>query len=230
MKKIPLSLELAELLGAHMGDGTLYKTKYSMVWEIRGDIEEKEYYIGNICPLIKSVFGIEIKSKLRNSGKCNVWVIQLSKREIINELLEYEMILGKKTHSAFIPKYIFNAEDEIKQAFIRGLFDTDGCLRFDKNKKKGLNKYPKLEFGFASIILRDSLKELLDELSFSSYIWTDKATTAYKLCLAGIPKLERWMVEIQPKNPKHLNKYEIWKRLGYYNAEVAQSGTAQIIV
>ena len=35
----------AELIGMHVGDGTLYKTNCnSLVWELRGSIYEKEYY------------------------------------------------------------------------------------------------------------------------------------------------------------------------------------------
>ena len=35
LKKI--NPQIAELLGAHIGDGTLYKTNRGVVWELRGD-------------------------------------------------------------------------------------------------------------------------------------------------------------------------------------------------
>jgi len=40
-----LSESEAELLDMHAGDGTLYKTSTnSLVWEIRGGLDEQEYY------------------------------------------------------------------------------------------------------------------------------------------------------------------------------------------
>jgi len=32
----------AELLGLHVGDGTLYMTNYGVVWELRGGLDEKQ--------------------------------------------------------------------------------------------------------------------------------------------------------------------------------------------
>ena len=33
-----LNVEIAELIGMHTGDGTLYKTKWAIVWELRGGL------------------------------------------------------------------------------------------------------------------------------------------------------------------------------------------------
>ena len=73
------TLKIAELLGAHTGDGTLYKTKNSFVWELRGGLDEKEYYNENIKNLLKSIFKIEFLPKFRSGGKNGCYGIQPSK-------------------------------------------------------------------------------------------------------------------------------------------------------
>ncbi|MFH0701381.1 MAG: LAGLIDADG family homing endonuclease [Candidatus Woesearchaeota archaeon] len=210
-----LTPQKAELIGAHAGDGTLYQTwKNTFVWELRGALEEKEYYLNNICPLLKDIFRLEIISKFRSGGAHGVWGVQTTKKEIIHFFLEWGFNPGSKTYSVTVPEYIFSSSALIKRAFVRGLFDTDGCLRFDRINKTVNREYPRIEFGFASIALRDSLKKLLGELGFNSFIWNDKSN--YRLCVPGKNNLEKWINEIEPKNPKHLKKYYIWKEKGCY--------------
>ncbi len=209
-----LTPQIAELLGAHAGDGTLYQTNYSTVWEIRGDIKEKKYYTEHICPLLRTIFGIEIKSKFRSGGANGVWGIQTTNKIIIATLLQFGSKPGSKTYTVNFPKEIFNSSLEIKQAFLRGLFDTDGCLRFDKQRPSKLKNYPRLEFTSASRNLIFDLDRLLNELNFQHFGWKDR--TCSRICISGKLMLERWFNEIKPANPKHLKKYLIWKRKGYY--------------
>lgn len=236
--KPTLNEEMAELIGAHVGDGTLYKTDWGLVWELRGDLKEKEYYFNNITPLIQKIFDILIQSKFRSGGKNGCWGVQTSKKVITSFFLEKGFTPGRKSHIVSVPEYIFQSNSSIQRAFVRGLFDTDGCVRFDKPKNKFIHSYPKIEFGFASKALRDTLRELIEILGFKGYIWLakridkriNKWDISYRLCISGSFQLEKWIKEIQPMNPKHLNKYNIWKKLGYYDAAMAQPGTAQIIL
>ncbi len=222
-----ISEEIAELLGAHAGDGTLYQTNWSLVWELRGALEEKDYYINNICPLIHKIFGLTLLSKFRSGGAHGVWGIQTTQKPIIKLFLDYGFAPGTKTYTVTVPSYIFSDRIKIKRAFARGLFDTDGCLRFDRIKKHKEYTYPRIEFGFASVNLRDSLQSLLSGLGFKNFTWDDQNN--FRLCVAGKKMLEKWMTEIEPKNPKHLKKYYIWKKTGSCqpHATVAQPGTAQ---
>jgi len=204
-----LTLELAELIGAHIGDGSLYKTNTGRVWELREDLVEKEYYKNNVCSLIKKAFGIEVESKFRNGGKNGCWGVRICKKEFIDALISFGFNLGSKTYSVKVPDYIFNSDLEIKRAFIRGLFDTDGCLNFMRINKREERDYPRIKFSFASKGLRDTLMILLYQVGFESYSWNHK--TDYCLCLAGKEKLLRWEAEINPKNPKFLKKVDNWR-------------------
>jgi len=208
---------ISEFIGMHVGDGTLYKTQYGKVWELRGSLDEKEYYIQSVSQLLEGIFDIKFKPKFRSGGKNGCFGIQTSKKILTNTLIELGFKTGRKTHTVSIPDYIKKANNKIKFGFIRGYFDTDGCLRFDGKKIKN---YPKIEFCSVSKNLRDDLFSMLEELSFKGYTWGKKE---FKICLAGKENLEKFMKYVRPKNKKHLNKYFRWK--GY--AGMAQSGTAQ---
>jgi len=222
---LKLNSKIAELIGMHIGDGTLYTTSRGLVWELRGALNEKEYYDNNVVPLLLSLFQRKYAAKFRSGGKNGCYGIQISKTEVTSFFLDYGFKSGRKTHTVRIPEYIKQSSQKVKLAFLRGLFDTDGCLRFDKNRTKR-NYYPKIEFGFASLMLIDDLSHLLNDLNFRNYFW--KCKNSAKLCIAGKIMLDRWIKEVKPKNSKHLNKYKIFQRIGYVvpHAGVAQPGTA----
>jgi len=217
---IKLNPKIAELIGMHVGDGTLYRTKTSIVWELRGSLDEKDYYRNHVKKLLESIFkGVEFKPKFRSGGKQGCFGIQTSKKEISEFFVQYGFLPGSKTHSVRIPNYIIKANKSIQYAFIRGLFDTDGYLRFERINNNKNYTYPKIEFGSASIQLRDDVFILLSKLGYRLYKWGKK--DYYKLCLAGIDNLDKFIKEIAPRNVKHLNKHGFWKVHGHNNPSYA---------
>lgn len=217
---INLNSKTAELIGMHTGDGTLYKTKSTLVWELRGSLNEKEYY-NHVKELLESIFkDLIFKPKYRSGGKNGCYGVQTCKKEVTNFFIVHGFESGCKTYTIEVPDYINIASKRIQCSFVRGLFDTDGCLRFERINNNVNYDYPKIEFCFASRKLRDSLYSLLKKLGFRPYVWGKKH---YSLCLAGIGNLEKFIKEVAPKNIKHLNKYMFWKKHGHYNiqAEVA---------
>tara|TARA_Y100000310_G_C20673185_1_gene811418 strand:- start:60 stop:719 length:660 start_codon:yes stop_codon:yes gene_type:complete len=213
-----INTQKSELIGAHVGDGTLYKTNWSLVWELRGGLNEKDYYHQNIVPLLKSIFNIDFIPKFRSGGKNGCFGIQTSNKDVSHFFLTNGFNPGRKTHTVRVPDYIKKANDKIKCAFVRGLFDTDGCLRFERINNNKDHTYPRIEFTFASIMLRDDLLDLLTDLGFKGFKWGKKY---YHLCLSGVNNLEKFIREISPKNKKHLNKYEFWKIYGRNNPDAA---------
>lgn len=213
---IKLNPKIAELIGMHVGDGTLYKTKWSIVWELRGGLDEKDYYRNHVKKLLESLFrDLEFKPKFRSGGKQGCFGVQTCKKEVSSFFIQYGFVPGTKTYSVRIPNYIKEANRVIQSAFIRGLFDTDGYLRFERINNNKNYTYPKIEFGSASVLLRDDLFVLLNELGYRPYKWGKH--DYYKLCLAGKDNLEKFMREIAPRNVKHLNKHEFWKIHGHNN-------------
>ncbi|MEK6888995.1 MAG: LAGLIDADG family homing endonuclease [Nanoarchaeota archaeon] len=196
----------AELIGMHVGDGTLYRTNSgSLVWEIRGSVDEKEFY-AYIAHLIKNVFNVEVKPKYRG---INSYGIQTSNKKITNFFVQKGFRPGSKVYTVGIPEYIKNGCIEIKMAFVKGLFDTDGCVWFCKNNTK-YSYYPKIEFSFASQNLLNDLFNVLENMNFRVHRWQNirKDGISFKICLAGFKNLTKWMKEIKPANSKHIDRVE----------------------
>lgn len=178
----------AELLGAHVGDGTLYLAGKTVVWELRGSVEEKEYYT-HIQEVIRSALHVEMTPKYRGP---NSYGIQTTNKIITGFFTKSGFFPGKKVYTVTVPKIVKEENGLIQKAFIRGLFDTDGCLRFEKNRTPK-NYYPRIEFSFASEEFTKDIFEMLTSLGFKSYRWSSRRQNAvhYSLGLAGFSNLEK---------------------------------------
>ena len=211
-----LNGKTAELIGMHIGDGTLYRTSRGLVWEIRGGLDEKEYYYKIVKPLLESIFGLPFEPKFRSGGKNGCFGIQTSRKEVTNFFLLHGFLPGRKTHTVRVPHYIFDAESSIQLAFLRGLFDTDGCIWFGRINNLKLHTYPKVELCSVSRGLRDDLRTLLVNLGFRCFVWGEPERGGCKIALAGKEQAGKWFSLVRPNNAKHLNKYKFWKEQGYY--------------
>lgn len=171
-------------------------------------------------PLLESIFKLKLVPKFRSGGKNGCYCIQTSKKDITSFFQEYGFKPGRKTDTVTIPSYIKEAGLSKRLAFVRGYFDTDGCLRFD-NLNGQPHRYPKVEFASVSHAMIRDLSELLTDMNFRNYIWSDR--NSLKLCVAGNTMLHKWVAEVQPKNSKHLNKYQLFRKQGFVpsNAAVA---------
>lgn len=64
-----LEKEFLEIIGPYIGDGTIYKNKNSYVFELRGNLDEKEFYETYIKPLFEKylkTFSIGFRSGGKN--------------------------------------------------------------------------------------------------------------------------------------------------------------------
>ncbi|MFH1587755.1 MAG: hypothetical protein ABIA76_00260 [Candidatus Diapherotrites archaeon] len=114
---------VAEESGLHAGDGCLYsqRGKPQYIYSIGGDpIEEKEFYFNHIKKLLKKVYNLELKPKLRCGG--NLIGFCFSSKAIYtfkSRVLNFPK--GNKTKIVEIPKQIREGKNEIKAAFVRGV-------------------------------------------------------------------------------------------------------------
>ncbi|HLD12878.1 MAG TPA: LAGLIDADG family homing endonuclease [Candidatus Nanoarchaeia archaeon] len=190
----------AELLGMHVGDGTLYRVNSTLVWELRGDLKEYGYYHLHVLPLLKKIFKRDFILKYRSGGKNGCIGVQTCDKRLTSFLLENEMPIGKKSHIIWIPEVILQSSVSSKY-FLRGLFDTDGCLRFDKVD------YPRIEIGSSSLKLINDVSLLLTTFDLRFHQWVDRRTQTYRICVNGVKMIKKWMKLVGSSNTKHLNKY-----------------------
>jgi intein/homing endonuclease len=229
--KVPnfLTEELAEDIGFHLGDGYLgnYSTnsnphKYEINYS--GNLRDEKFYYN--CILLKRkyrLFGARFKI-WKNKSKNNIICRFLSKALVTFYESSIGIKSGKKL-SAQIPDIILKAPNNIKIAFIRGLFDADGCLTFSK-KHKHVAYYPIIEIGLISKSIIISLKFMLTELGFSFSYYTMMPSKKYRrinqrfcISLSGVFNVKKWVKIIGFRNQKNAIKYDIWKVRGVCPSE-----------
>lgn len=118
-----LSDELAEFIGAYLGDGTL--TPYFM--RISGDKRHDKPYFEYLSKLIYALFSIE--PTIRSETETNQLYLELRSKTICDFLRnEFGLVPGNKLKNGnHIPSKIFEV-DRFATACLRGLVDTDGCI------------------------------------------------------------------------------------------------------
>lgn len=203
--------QLAEFIGIILGDGHIH-TKENKI-TIVGSLEEYDYYTYIISPLIKELFDVSPRLLYRNDS--NAIYLYFHSKKALNLLVnELGMKRGNKTH-AVIPSFV--KSQNLHCSFFRGLFDTDGCLKFSKQGKT-IHYYPRIQFCFKESLLSRELLSLLREHNFPVGSWKDNRfeNTLHLFQISGVKNTDRWMREIGTHNMVQGSKYLIWKKTGAY--------------
>lgn len=121
-----------------IGDGWIQANEKSLF--LAGDpIEDKEYYDVHMGKLVSKII---TPVKIKDFSYWRVYGISIHKKETIKKiLLNFDLPKGKKVKTAKIPSWIKNSKKEIKISFLRGLFDTDGCVFCQKDYTKYANEF-----------------------------------------------------------------------------------------
>ena len=105
---------------------------------------------------------------------------------------------------------------------IRGLFDTDGSLYFEKNRsaKKPENKVPNIKIGTTSKGLSRQLIKILSKLGYhprckNPFRGKRDKNQVYSVLIYRKGDIKKWIKEIGFRNPKHYTKWLVFKKLGY---------------
>ena len=221
--KIPnvLTLELAYLTGVHLGEGSMIynKEKYDSWIAYSGNlIEEYDWYINYLIPLLKTLFNINPSIQEDRRIKRSMIRIYFRSKAILDFLHRViGLPLGNKKGCS-IPKTIIKANNKIKRNFLKGLADTEFSLRFSKKTTDGRYAYPAISYGTSNTNLAKSINSMLLTFGFKTYsrfgfrTWRNNThLISNYIYLNGSKNLEKWMKEIGFSSPKHLTKYQIWK-------------------
>jgi len=220
--------KIAELCGAVMGDGWIEERERGFF--IAGDSkEDKEYYDNHLSNLVNSI--LKIKTKPKSFPYWRVYGISLYKKELIKKLLSFGLSKGKKVKSAYVPEWVLNSNNKILGlSFIKGLFDTDGCIFCQKDYTKYADKFNskyhtkiRIRIGCISKLLIEQVFDLCKQHGYRVIKRTIKRGFSYHRNRSDIHILEinelksinKWFKELKPSNPKHITKYLIWKNFGF---------------
>ncbi len=219
--------DLAEAFGIHAGDGYLrVKERNRGEIDISGNIEEKGYYDDHVVPLFNKIFNLDMGGRYFSRGTYGFVNCQ---KEVRNVFLEAGFPSGKKSQIVKTPDCILNSGDEkIYSKFLRGYFDTDGCLYFCNKKgggkycdfKKKFHYYPLLSVSSVSKRLIEDVVFILNRIGLPHYTYdyqpkNKRDNHKWVITIAGKSRLEKWMKLIGTKNPVKLSRYLVWKKFGF---------------
>ena len=202
LKKIrtpPDSTKLAEFLGILIGDGHLSKYQVSISTNA---VTDKEHALFS-SQLIANLFGTN--TTVRNKKGENTITVVASSTTLVDFLNTRGMPIGNKIKTQLrIPDWILKNND-YQKAFIRGLFDTDGCIYLDTHKIKG-KIYKNMGWTITSYAdnLISGVINLMGGMGFSpTYRSTQKS-----VYLRRRKEIVRYFTEIGTSNPKHYARYQ----------------------
>ncbi|GEM_PF-315657 len=196
----PLSKELCEFVGAFIGDGYLGGND---VVGISGHSTLDCNYHHYLAKKAEILFGISpcfYKSKVKKAIYTRFNSQNLVK--MFNQRFGFP--LGEKTYIVKIPREILSADEALLFRTVRGIFDTDGCVFFDKRKiyKK---PYPRITLEIESQNLAEQLVQILGRhFSVRHKFGTKRGSCVVEIY--GHAQLEKWMSIIGFSNERHLDR------------------------
>ena len=190
------STRLAELIGVLMGDGHVGLYQATVTTNSETDYQHALY----IKTLVEDLFKIEVGLKKRHDKK--VCTVVISSKAVCHFLVKQGIPQGNKiTLGLRIPSWI-KKRSTYRNALVRGLFDTDGCVYLDIHHA-GQKVYKNLGMAFAnqSLPLLSFFKETLEHVGLHP---TQK--TEFRVFLRRKEDIQRYFDLVGSSNEKHHNK------------------------
>jgi len=182
------SVELAELFGILLGDGSVFTYFVRIYLNLKVDAG----YSKNIIQLIKKVFPNATTSTLIRPAR-GTEEIQISSKDIC----DYFRSIGFDPKIRTVPFWI-TENIEYSKATLRGLFDTEGSIGTKYFRgKKGDYVYKQLTFTNKNPGLLKFVEQTLVTLGFSP---TKNSRT--NIYISNKADTERYFKVIKPHNPK----------------------------
>lgn len=216
--------KLAELFGAYAGDGSMSRlTNGVVLMSIYASKEERDW-LEHLATLFEKAFYHRPKVRWCTTE----YALRTGVREICKFFHSTGFPIGKKTFTVRTPQVVMNTGNAVVfRAFLRGYFDADGSLSFQRRKcgwysefKRTYHYYPRLFLESASKgLIHVDVKSMLDSINFRHRIYNRTRLKggyrSYATVIKGPVQLDLWMKEIGSSNPVHLTKYQVWKRFGF---------------
>jgi hypothetical protein len=132
-----------ETVGAFIGDGCFGQYNARYVLQFTGDSRtEPPYYRNVIVPALSMLLPM-CEPYWYFRKRENSFYIRLTGDNVGLVWRRIGFTPGAKTTTVKIPDWIMESSDEVRFRVVRGIFDTDGCLYFDKRPAYS-SPYPRL--------------------------------------------------------------------------------------
>lgn len=175
--------------------------KQQYIIQVTGDKRLDAEYFGYLTQLIKQNFNPKNIS-IRNS-KGNTLRLTIYSKDLYVFLIKRFAFPSGKKNDIVIPNEILSTERYLIKT-IRGIFDTDGCVFWDKRKiyKK---PYPRITLETKSKALNNQLTDYLSEYFRIRNIKRKRVLgTTYVIEIYGHLQFKKWLELIGFSNNRHL--------------------------
>lgn len=192
----PKSESLAELLGVLAGDGHVDKYQVTVTTNSQTDMLHAQY----CAELFKRLFSVQPKI-IQKKGQ-NACVVVISSKLVCNFLVKNGAVRGNKIAKNIGPPAWVVKNDAYRLAFIRGLFDTDGCVFLDTHRIRGrIYKNIGIALSNRAPLLLKAFKGWLERKGLHPTQKTD-----FAVFLRREKEVRRYFNLVKSSNPKHINK------------------------
>ncbi len=204
---ILLNKEICEFIGAFIGDGYLGNygdRKNQYLIGLAGDKRlDKSYFESVLLPIINRNFPFT-NPRVRYREDENTIMIRVYSKKLFLMMKKLGFSPGKKSSTVTIPIQI-TGNDKYMNSTLRGIFDTDGSVFFDKRGKYN-QPYPRITLQSASLGLINQIENYLSK-NFKLYVYKANRD-GYRNCIEiyGHSQLEKFLKGIGFSNQRHLSK------------------------
>ena len=195
------SSRLAEFIGVLFGDGHVGHYQTSITLDSKTDRE----YAGYLKTMIEEDFGVGVTMSFRK--KARALDLTISSVAFSKQMVHFGMVKGNKLREGLhIPEWIIYSSS-YTQAFLRGLFDTDGCVYSELKKIKGKEyRYVGMAFASASPVFLGEIATALRGLGFlPTYTASQKSVYLRKQITVNA-----YFARVSSHNPKHSVRYQMF--------------------
>ncbi len=189
---------LAEFVGIIAGDGHLARYQVLMVTNSETDGDHAKF----VAELGEELFSVKASVRSRSGEKSTL--VLFSSKQMVEHLRTLGVPKGKKIDNGLcIPEWV-HAKPSFERAFLRGLFDTDGCVFLDKHQiKHKLYAHIGLTITSHAPEFLQDIFTTLRRLGFKpSY-----KVTQHSVFLRRQQDVKKFFDEIGSDNPKHICRY-----------------------
>ena len=200
---ISLTPELCEFIGAFIGDGFTGRYGSIYVTQITGHkILDRNYFTNKLQTILKNI-NPNSNPIIRIMDRDNSIRLTINSKEF-HVLLNgrFKLPKGKKSYLVKMPEEIIKSGNyKLINSCLRGIFDTDGCVAFDRR-----DAYSK---PYIRIVLQMMSKELINQI-YGLLLRQGINPTITKegrvIQINGAENCKRFVEKIGFSNSRHLNK------------------------
>ncbi len=200
-----MSTGLAELIGIHLGDGSLYKDKkYGYKICYYGNLKKDSLYMNYISKLFFKLFNI--KPKKGTYTKRNLIRLLVHSKKLFFFYKDCLKLPDGTKKNLRIPNYIKNNQNFLI-SFLRGLFDTDGCVTIQKFRKY---KYPLIKISTKHKNFAREISSSLRSLDIPSFITIKKDKENHEGfdVVVRNKNTKKFFEIIGSNNPRNIKKFK----------------------